>query len=123
MTHVPGPWVFLLLSLAAFRLYRLIARDTITEPLRAAVSYPDPYTVTLDREGITVIGVEETDYPKPLRVYISTLIRCKWCLGFYVSIAVWGLWMLRPHIAEVAATPFAVSAVVALVSKNLDADH
>jgi hypothetical protein len=116
---VPGPWAFALLTLAAFRIYRLIARDTITEPLRAYLTYPDASAVTLDHEGIVPItGLE--DPPKPLRVYASTLIRCRWCLGAYVSAAVWGFWEAWAHLALVIASPFAIAAVLALVAKNLD---
>lgn len=136
MSHVPGPWAFALLALAAFRLYRLAARDTITEPLREAVSYPDETAVTLDgprrvelaessrlevvrREMQTPIRPDL--FPKPLRVYAATLVRCHWCLGWWTSLAVWGAWLAWPHAALVAAAPWALSAVVGLASKNLDA--
>jgi hypothetical protein len=119
----PSWWQFVLLALGAYRIYRLAARDTLTEPVRAALTYPDAQAVTLDTapddEGLTIVG----DYKdaKPLRVYASTLIRCHWCLGFYVSVAAWGLWDLWPRPMLFAMTPWALSATVALISKNLDA--
>lgn len=115
--NVPGPWAALLLTLAAYRVWRLISRDTITEPVRAALTYPDDSAVTLghDTEGITIIGVD--DDAKPLRVYLSTMLRCPWCMGFYVSVAAWALWLAWPHAAVVAAVPLAISAVVGLVGK------
>lgn len=130
MSHVPGPWAFALLALAAFRLYRLAARDTITEPLRDAVSYPDETAVTLDgprRVELASVKPDRIevdvapDLVKPLRVYAATLIRCHWCLGWWTSLAVWGVWLAWPHAALVAAAPWALSAVVGLASKNLDA--
>lgn len=146
MTHVPGPSELALLALAAYRVYRLIARDTITEPARAAISYPDDQAVTLDSEihvlppappkptppgyeahglgffpkGDRITVAPEHLLSKPLRVYVATLIRCPWCMGFYVSVAVWGAWMLWPRAALIGATPWAIAALVGLIAKNLD---
>lgn len=122
--RTPDWWQFVLLALAAFRIYRLGARDTITEPLRAALTYEDAASVSLDddpgeKEGLAVIGLDD-EIPKSLRVYASTLIRCPWCAGFYVSAAVWGAWEVWPRPTLFLAAPWAVSAAVALVTKNLD---
>lgn len=121
--RIPDAWQFVLLALAAYRVYRLIARDTITEPLRAAVSYPDTQAVSLDEqpedEGLTVIGTD-TDIPKSWRVYVATLIRCPWCAGFYVSVGTWLLWDVWPRPVLFLATPWAIAAVLGLVKKNLD---
>jgi hypothetical protein len=121
--RTPDLWQFVLLALAAFRIYRLGARDTITEPVRAAVTYEDDASVSLDDapddEGLTVIGLDD-DLPMSLRVYASTLIRCPWCAGFYVSAAVWGAWELWPRPTLFLAAPWALSAAVALAAKNLD---
>lgn len=144
---VPGWWAVILLSLAAFRVYRLIARDTITEPARAAVTYPDDEAITLgetpseaqavrdecidriaagldiprelldipERRRLRVIGDDEQ--PKGWRIYLSTLIRCPWCLGFYVSVAWWACWTQWPTPTLFAAAPLTVSAVVAMLAK------
>jgi hypothetical protein len=112
-----------MLALAAFRVYRLIARDTITEPFRAAATYPDRGAVALADdpadEGLAVVG--DAELPKSWRVYISTLIRCPWCAGFYVSAGWWLLWQAWPHWTMAMSAPWAISAVVALLAKNLDA--
>lgn len=129
MTSLPSPnwWQFALLALAAFRVYRLIARDTITEPVREAITYRDDREVALGDEladklkerGIEVVGDDRPT--KGWRVYLSTLIRCPWCAGFYVSVAWWASWSEWPRPTLFAAVPWAVSAVVAMLAKNLDA--
>lgn len=135
---IPDWWQITMLALAAFRVYRLIARDTLTEPIRDAFTYPDDATVDLGerpsevksqfprpqmeeigRSGIVVVG--EDEQPKSWRVYLSTLVRCPWCAGFYVSAGWWLLWQTWPHWTMVAAAPWAISAIVALLAKNLDA--
>jgi hypothetical protein len=118
----PSWWEFVLLGLAAFRVYRLIARDTVTEPIREAISYPDAAAVSLDdsADRIEVVGEGFPSLPKSWRVYLSTLLRCPWCMGFYVSVAWWIFWLVAPHAALWLATPWAIAAVVALLAKNLD---
>lgn len=121
--RIPDAWQFVLLALAAYRIYRLIARDTITEPLRAAISYPDEENVSLDddpKDRILIKGVDY-DLPKGWRVYVATLIRCPWCAGFYVSVGTWLLWDIWPRQVLFAATPWAIAAVLGLAKKNLDA--
>lgn len=120
--RTPDAWTFVLLALAAFRVYRLIARDTITEPIRAKLTYPDGEAVALDDEpcafGLWLRGAD--GQRKSWRVYASTLIRCPWCAGFYVSVAWWGAWALDPRLTAFLAAPWALSAAVALASKQLD---
>lgn len=128
MTHVPSATSFALLALAAYRVYRLIAKDTITEPVRDALSYPDDSAVTLSSrptiyEGHSSLGLSNPigdDRPKTLRIYVATLLRCPWCMGFYVSVGTWLAWFFFPRFTLVASVPFALSAAVALLTKNLD---
>lgn len=117
----PDWWQFVLLAAAAFRIYRLAARDTITEPLRAAATYPDDEAVTLSAdhsERLEVVG--DATRAKGWRIYLATLLRCPWCLGAYISAGVWLLWLAAPGWTVCLAVPWAVSAVVALAAKNLD---
>ena len=116
----PDAWPFLLLALAAFRLYRLGARDTISEPVRARLSYPDDAAVTLDSEEPALEVVGDGERSKGWRVYAATLIRCAWCGGFYVSAGVWVAWDQWPSWTLFLATPFALSAVLGLAKKQLD---
>ena len=111
MSH-PTPWVFVLLALAAYRVWRIAARDSITEKARVAVTgYDDEHAPPLEPDT------------RSSRRYLSALIRCPWCLGWWISWAAWGLWMLWPTAAVAVATPLALSATLGLIKKNLDRDE
>lgn len=94
--NVPDLWSFVILALAAWRTWRLLADDVILEPLRRRAFH--------GRQGLAVFA------------------ECPFCLGFWVSVAWWLAWEAWPHWTLVAATPFALSAVVALIAVNPDAD-
>jgi uncharacterized protein DUF1360 len=118
---VPNWWETTLLSLAAFRVYRLIARDTITEPVRVVLTYRDDESVALADDPADLnleIPYGEAEQPKTWRVYLSTLIRCPWCMGFYVSVAWWAAWWAWPYASLFVAAPWAISAIVALLAKT-----
>lgn len=87
---IPAWWPFLLLALAAFRTWRLIAEDTILDGLRERLP----------------IGLN--------------FVRCPWCAGFWVSLAWWLAWVAWPHGSLVVAVPFAISAVLGLMAANID---
>lgn len=122
--RVPDWWQFAVLALAAYRIYRLGARDTITEPLRAKVSYPDDQAITLDDSPFTTPEIEVVgaapEFPKGWRIYLATLIRCPWCAGFYVSATVWIAWVIWPLWTLFLAVPWALSCVLGIAKKNLD---
>lgn len=112
MSDVPGVWAFLLLALAAFRVYRLIAEDTILD-------WPRRRLLRLGNEWM-----QEGDHvPDEFREKWSLFITCPWCLGFWLSVAAWLAWLWQPRWTLILATPFAISAVVALVAKNLDKEE
>jgi len=102
---VPGAWAGVLLALAAYRLFRIVGYDTITQPIRERVTgYKDSDTLPSD----------VTD------AKLAYLFRCPWCLGWWVSLAVWGVYEASPHWALVAATPLAISAGCGIIGRNLD---
>lgn len=107
MNNIPDWWVFLLLALAAFRVFRLISEDTI-----------------LDRPRAWLLGYgdwqEGQQLPKSYRVKWGEWVTCPWCAGFWVSLAWWGAWIVWPHATTVVAVPWAISTIVALAAKNLD---
>jgi hypothetical protein len=102
---IPAPWSFALLALGAFRIWRLIGIDEITAPIRDRITGRRQYH----------------SEPSLYREWLDKLLACPWCLGFYVAVAVWACWSVWPHWTLVVCAPFALSAVVGLVSKNLDA--
>lgn len=107
-----SPWAFVLVALGAYRLWRIVARDSITEKARvAATGYADADAPPL-----------EPGTRSPRR-YLSALIRCAWCSGFYIAVAAYVCWRLWPHATLTGATPLALSAVLGLTRKNLDKEE
>jgi hypothetical protein len=104
---IPDPWEFLLLALAAYRTWRLLAEDTLLDRPREWLLGGPPPT-----GGAT---------PLPgYRVELAYWLTCPFCAGFWWSAAWWGAWLLLDEWALLAATPWAISAVVALVASRLD---
>ena len=109
---IPDWWQLTLIALAVFRIYRLIAEDTILEGVRR-------WVYRLDRNW-----QKEGDYTgDKYRVKLALFVTCPWCLGFWLSLAWWGAYQVWEHGAVVVAAPWAISAIVALVAKNLDKEE
>ena len=92
----PDWWAALILALAAFRVYRLIAEDDILDRPR------DHLMDKLAEERL-----EKLD----------KLITCPWCLGFWLSVIAWLAWLATPSWTVGLAFPWALSAAVALIAK------
>lgn len=106
MPEIPAWWEFTLLALAAWRVYRLLAEDTILDWPRRKLVRLDP---TWQEEG---------DYPgENYRQGVAAFVICPYCLGFWSAVGWWAAWTQWPHTTLVVATPFAISALVALISK------
>jgi hypothetical protein len=111
--NTPSWWAFALLALAVFRAYRLIAEDTILDrPRKWLLRGP---LDTWEKEG--------DDPGDDYRLDLGIFITCVWCLGWWLSLGVFLLWVWFPTETLFVATPFALSAVVALVAKNLDREE
>lgn len=105
---VPNWYELLLLALAAFRVYRLIGRDTILDPVRKwAVGLPANW-----QDGDPV--------PRGYREKLAIFLQCPWCAGFWMAVAWWAAWEAWPRWTLIVAVPWVVSALVALAAKNLD---
>jgi hypothetical protein len=106
--NVPSPWVALLLAAASYRIWRLLAEDTILSgPRRRIVRLPQNWN-----EGMML--------PEGYRYRLAEFINCAWCSGFWISIAVWLLWQADEHWATVIAVPLAISAAVGVTRNLLD---
>ena len=94
---IPSPWAAIVLTLATFRLLRLIGWD----------EFP-PVAIVRERmlKGRDLLG---------------HLWGCPFCLGFWVSVAVYLLWLWQPAVVMYAAAPFALSAAIGLMAKGWDA--
>ncbi len=88
-------WPFLLIALAAYRTWRVLAEDTILDRPRARL---------VRSEGV------------------SEFLSCCWCTGFWVAVSWWAAWLAWPHAATWAAVPFALSAAVGLVASHDGSD-
>jgi hypothetical protein len=82
-----------ILSLASFRLTRLITTDTVTEGIRNRIWSKFPPS--------TKFGY---------------LITCNWCTGFWVSLFFVALWLALPQVTIVVSLVLAISALVGLIS-------
>lgn len=96
---VPNWYELLLLGLASFRVWRLLAEDIILD-------WPRNRSFEL---AFRLGG------PR-LKDYWDDFLSCLYCAGFWVGVAWWGAWLVWPHGALVAAVPFAISAVVGLIA-------
>lgn len=105
---VPDWWEVLLLSLAAYRVFRLIAEDDILEGPRRRL-----LRMAADWE-------EGQDLPEEYRDKLALFIDCPACCGFWISVAWFGVWQIFPHETLVFAAVWAISAIVIFLRINLD---
>lgn len=97
----PEPWEFVLLALAAFRVWKLLAEDAITVGVRARVF---GNSGRFRRHGAA--GLD--------------FLLCPWCAGFWIAVGWWAAWLAWPEHVLVAAVPFALSAAVGASAVVLD---
>ena len=107
--NIPDWWQMILLSLASFRTWRLIAEDTILDR-------PRRWALKLDKNW----QKEGDDPGDNYRQEWGLFTTCPYCLGFWVGAAWWLAWLLWPHATTIAAVPFAISTIVVAIAK-LDA--
>lgn len=103
--EIPGWWEFVLMTLGAFRVWRLLGVDTVLD---------------LPRRWVTGLGRDWTpDDPVPpsYRWHLAEWVGCPWCLGFWVALAWWGAWLAYPDWAVGLAVPWALSAAVGIVKE------
>lgn len=94
---VPNWYELVLLALAATRVWKLIGDDAI-----------------LDRPRDWLLRTLRGELGKKAEL----LIVCPYCLGAWLSLAVWGTWQIWPHATLVASAPAAVSMLVGLVGSR-----
>jgi Protein of unknown function (DUF1360) len=110
MNHVPDVWPFLLLAVAAYRMWHLLAEDTILDR-------PRRWFLRLGSDW----QAEGDPVPPGYRAKHAEFLTCPWCAGFWIGVVWWAAWLAWPEAALIAAVPFAISAVVALVNAVVDA--
>lgn len=96
----------LVLVLAAYRLWMLIAKDAITQRWRQRL-----------------LGYDDTGsrnrWPHPHK-RLAEFVHCPWCSGAWLSALVYLSWRLFPDGVMWILTPLAISAGVALISVCFD---
>lgn len=99
---IPSPWVFALLALASFRVWKLIADDSL-----------------LDRPRAQVL--------KRLDGKWELFLTCPWCAGFWISLGAYAGWIAlgpgRWATGELwlgAATVLAISAATGLIASTYE---
>ncbi len=93
---------FLLLSVAVFKLSRLISSDRVTSPLRA------PFTEYVEPAGTS--EVKEKVRGTGLRRAVGDLLICPFCLAPWVAGAISFGFVFKPKLTRLVAGIFAASA-------------
>ncbi|BCY06076.1 DUF1360 domain-containing protein [Actinoplanes sp. L3-i22] len=94
-----------LLSLATHKLSRLIAKDSVTSPLRA------PFTRYTEPAGAAELNEEVRDSGSSLKHGIGELITCPFCLALWVATGLTGGLVLAPRLTRLVATVLTATAV------------
>lgn len=126
---IPSWWQFTVLALGAYRLTRLGGWDDWPPiyKLRAwVIGERWYYSNAADSSAPELPGKQPNSEANAVRVgydrpLLAHLVHCPFCLGWWVSAACWACWLPFPHFTVIALTPFALSGVVGVIAKNLDA--
>lgn len=121
---LPGPWVALVLALAAFRLLRLAGWDDFPPVYRVRAWLIGEHwvteTVEVDLPGKQPSSEAAGVRPAYRRPLFAHFVHCPFCIGFWISAAVYTAWVFAPTETLYAAAPFALSGTIGLIAKNLD---
>jgi hypothetical protein len=94
-----------LISIATHKLSRLLAKDSVTSPLRA------PFTRYTEPGGAAEVNEEVRDQGSPIRHSIGELVTCPFCLAVWVATGLTGGLVLAPRLTRLAATAMTATAV------------
>jgi hypothetical protein len=98
MTTLDLTFQIAVMGMAAFRLWRIAAVDSITEPFHGRLNASR----------------------HPVGRWFSDLVSCPWCLGFHLSILVWALWTFFPVIGVPTCLILATSTLVGFLGRLND---
>jgi len=101
----PSTQDVVLISIATHKLSRLIAKDSVTSPLRA------PFTRYAEPSGAAEINEEVRDEGSALRHSIGELVTCPFCLAVWVATGLTGGLVLAPRLTRLATTAMTATAV------------
>lgn len=98
--------------LAAYRIWRLLAEDSILDRPRRRL-------LRLGKDWKS----DGDPVPSGYREGWAIFLTCPWCLGFWLSIGIYLLWVWFPGEVLIASTVLAVSTGVGLIRENLDSSE
>lgn len=105
---VPTWWPTILLAAAAFRVWHLLAHDSILDSARRRVlRISDAWQKEGDDPGL--------DY----RLEWGLFLNCAYCCGFWIGLLWFAAWEINGFWTEIAAMPFAISTGLIALSKVL----
>ncbi|HEY7273532.1 MAG TPA: DUF1360 domain-containing protein [Actinoplanes sp.] len=93
-----------LISIATHKLSRLLAKDSVTSPLRA------PFTRYAEPGGAAEVNEEVRDQGSTVRHAIGELVTCPFCLALWVATGLTGGLVLVPRLTRLAATALTATA-------------
>ena len=108
---IPNWYPAVLLALAAWRVFQLLAFDDILEGPRRYI-----FRIPKDWDG------ESPLTGKSYRETFAMFVQCPYCAGFWIALGWWVAFELWPHWTVIIAVPFALSAGVIAVAKILSSE-
>src|SRR5919206_2243259 len=93
-----------LISIATHKLSRLIAKESVTSPLRA------PFTRYAEPGGAAEVNEVVRDEGSSVRHAIGELLTCPFCLAMWVATGLTGGLVLAPRLTRLAATALTATA-------------
>lgn len=100
----PSAQDVVLISIATHKLSRLLAKDSVTSPLRAPfVRYAEP-------GGAAEVNEEVRDQGSSIRHSVGELVTCPFCLAVWVATALTGGLVLSPRLTRLTAMAMTATA-------------
>lgn len=106
----PDWWQFLMLATAAWRVWHLLAYDTVLDGPRNMIC------------GLPWDWTDDKTVPRSYREKLAEFITCPYCLGFWIAVVWWGAFQWSEHWSVVVAVPWALSAGLILTHRLTDSD-
>ena len=108
MNDIPDWWEALILGVASWRVFHLLAYDDLTDRIRR---YVTKLRTDWRKEG----DATGQNY----RERLGSFIECPYCLGFWVVLGWWVAWLIFPRGTLVVAVPLFLSAILVAAHKFL----
>lgn len=129
---IPSLSILVVLALAAFRATRLVAEDTISDPFRSRLfrwAWDDENLVD-DGHGHQVPtartrhgAADERRLFDGWRTWVWMLFTCQWCLGVWISTAVYCAWRWGGDVALSILAVLAIAGLQGAVAQFVTSAH